>query len=358
MVTKSISVEFYGVHLLFDVPIVFTQKLETFSTLEDDYYKKVTRTEISTFLTQVKNAQSTYRINDRFLFILLSRISVQVAPDENYQNVMLWCLAKKLGYTVAMGSLDGYFHFLPCYKEHIEELKYYEKPEGLFYIDPLISDYFKGGPIHINQVKGEKTAMYLPAEFPKVPVLVNYRLLNFYFRDVQYEINLRYDYTRVSFYSKVPGFTVGTYLNTAMSKTLTESLHEQLDPIIKNWNKEDGVAFILTMIQSAFPYRTDGEQMGGEKYFFPDEFLHYNFSDCEDRSIFFKKAVEELLHVETRLLSMPNHVAAAVYLDSVTGQPKITLGGKLFYYCETTAVGFNIGDIPPGKKDQIKGEWN
>lgn len=98
-----------------------------------------------------------------------------------------------------------------------------------------------------------------------------------------------------------------------------------------------------SMVQYGMPYRTDGEQMGEEKYFLPDEFLHYHFYDCEDKSIFFKMVVERLLHLEVKILDFDRHVAQIVNLNDLIGHDPININGKNYYYCETTGKGYQLG---------------
>ena len=65
-------------------------------------------------------------------------------------------------------------------------------------------------------------------------------------------------------------------------------------------------------MQTAFDYKTDGDQFGYEKPFFVDELFYYPYSDCEDRAVLYSYLVRTLMGLDVVLLEYPNHMATAV----------------------------------------------
>ena len=87
---------------------------------------------------------------------------------------------------------------------------------------------------------------------------------------------------------------------------------------------------------------------GYEEYWkYPVETLYDQGGDCEDTSILFS-AIAEAMGYNTSLLLFPGHMAAGVDLDGNYGISKtyFETGGYRFYYCETTATGYHVGDKP------------
>lgn len=357
--SKFTEVKFYGLALSFDVPSCFSEEITyyEYELFHDKYEKMMSKNDMSNFLRQLKAVEQKYRITDFFLFQVIARIAEQVSPDANYRELMLWYLAKQLDYTVAIGTKEGIYYFLPAYAENLEGLSFFKKDGVKYYFNNLTSHDSQQGALGVYPSNGKRKLYYFPSLLPLVSVIANTRVLNFFFKEIQYEIHLQYDYAYVAMCYNQPGLPVGTYLNSFMSDILKHSLHDQLDPIIQNFNQENAVSFILAMVQYGMPYRTDGEQMGEEKYFLPDEFLHYHFSDCEDKSIFFKKAIEELLRIDTRILLFDKHVAPVVNLSSPVSASPINIDGKNYYYCETTGKGYQLGQIPNEFKGKLLLEW-
>lgn len=204
---------------------------------------------------------------------MIGRIAIQVAPDRNYQQLMQWFLSKQLGYTVAIGTKESHYHFLPAYEEDLQGISFYNNEGTKYFLDNLTESEMLIGSLGVYPFIGTRKAFYLPFYLPDVLPMANTRILNFYFKNKQYEIKLQYDYAYVAMYYGLPGLPVSTYTNSTMSNILINSLHEQLDPIVNSFSKEDAVRFLLTMVQYGMPYRTDGEQMGDEKYFCPMSFF-------------------------------------------------------------------------------------
>ena len=106
-------------------------------------------------------------------------------------------------------------------------------------------------------------------------------------------------------------------------------------------------------MQNAFPYKTDDEQFGREKYFFPEETLFYPFSDCEDRSILFAYLVSNLLGLDVVGLEFPGHAATAVRFNSDVRGDFIDYRNEKYIICDPTYVNANYGECMPQFKTVI-----
>ena len=107
----------------------------------------------------------------------------------------------------------------------------------------------------------------------------------------------------------------------------------------------------MSFAQKSFEYQTDQEQFGVEKYFFPEEVLHYPASDCEDRSALFAVLVKEMVGLEVLGLVFPQHVATAVKFNSDIQGDFVTYDGEKFLICDPTYIGAESGMAMPKYKN-------
>ena len=99
--------------------------------------------------------------------------------------------------------------------------------------------------------------------------------------------------------------------------------------------------------QTAFEYKTDDAQFGGEKYMFAAETLYYPYSDCEDRSILFSYLVHELLQLEVVGLIYPGHAATAVRFSQPISGDQVEINGARYLICDPTYINADIGTAMP-----------
>lgn len=104
---------------------------------------------------------------------------------------------------------------------------------------------------------------------------------------------------------------------------------------------------LLNFVQTAFEYKTDGEQFGYERPLFADETLYYPYCDCEDRSILYSILVRELLNLDVVFLEYPGHLATAVSFKEQIAGDHVVLDNKKYIICDPTYIGANIGDAMP-----------
>ena len=114
---------------------------------------------------------------------------------------------------------------------------------------------------------------------------------------------------------------------------------------------------LLNWVQTAFEYKTDEEQFGGERSLFADESLYYPYCDCEDRSILYSILVRDLMGLDVVLLHFPGHLATAVkFMTNVEGDYLELEDGK-YIVCDPTYIGAPVGLAMPeykGKNVEIE----
>lgn len=141
-----------------------------------------------------------------------------------------------------------------------------------------------------------------------------------------------------------PQCAVAIHYHTPMSEALREDLYTQMKSVIVGKKQTEAAALLLHFVQTAFQYKTDGEQFGYEKPNFPDETFYYPYCDCEDRAMLYATLVRDLLGLDVVLLDYPNHIASAVHFtEEVSGDYIQLENGHKYIICDPTYIGAPIG---------------
>jgi RNA polymerase subunit RPABC4/transcription elongation factor Spt4 len=107
------------------------------------------------------------------------------------------------------------------------------------------------------------------------------------------------------------------------------------------------LSLTLSFVQT-ITYSSDSDTYGQDEYWaFPVETLYMETGDCEDKSFLYASIVEAM-GVDAVLLLYDDHVAVGVADNDVVGW-YYEYNGVKYYYAETTATGWDIGDeLPQG----------
>jgi hypothetical protein len=112
------------------------------------------------------------------------------------------------------------------------------------------------------------------------------------------------------------------------------------------FNLDDELHFIISFVQG-LPYKVDKENTPYAEYpKYPIETLADKGGDCEDKSILLA-SILQAMHIDNVLLIMrePDHCAVGIAVKGVTGFG-VEHNGVIYYYVETTNLGYSIGEIP------------
>lgn len=153
----------------------------------------------------------------------------------------------------------------------------------------------------------------------------------------------------IDFYNEYPLSANWDYYSTAsLAEETKRTLYPALKREIAGKSHKDAANMLINFVQTAFNYKTDGDQFGYERPLFGDETLYYPYSDCEDRSIMYSILVRELLGLEVVLLYYPGHLATAVaFPNNQSYGYHFTWNGKVFTICDPTYIGADIGECMP-----------
>ena len=159
------------------------------------------------------------------------------------------------------------------------------------------------------------------------------------------------DQNRIRFYNRYPdycdeGFPLSSFYYHAMvplSQSAKNALYPALKKRIEGKSTAQAAEILLKYIQMEYPYREDEKVWRKERYFYAEETLCYDYSDCEDRAILYSWLVRDLLGLKTALVYYPGHVATAVrFMERIPGDATI-IDGERYLICDPTFMEASIG---------------
>lgn len=162
-------------------------------------------------------------------------------------------------------------------------------------------------------------------------------------------VKIAYNRSAVAWLDEMPQTEMSVLLAAPLSSRAMADLHAVLHPLLEPLSSDaERLNLLLRFVQVAFPYAVDQDQFGEERYLWPEETLHFPFSDCEDRVFLLAALVREFLGLESIALDYPGHVALAVAWPS--GAPAgdfIRWREQNYIVADPTYIGANAGMTMP-----------
>lgn len=165
-------------------------------------------------------------------------------------------------------------------------------------------------------------------------------------------ITLPYNKAHVDYFNDVPMTVFPIYFANPVSIEAQQVLQNSFNEMKDEYTPAQFIQMLLHFVQTGFEYKTDDDQFGYEKYFYPEEVLGYPYCDCEDRSAMFAWLVQKYTSAEVIGLQYEGHVATAVWFGDgvqVKGDG-FMYGGKKYYVCDPTYINASIGMAMPQYK--------
>ena len=126
----------------------------------------------------------------------------------------------------------------------------------------------------------------------------------------------------------------------------------------QNYDQKETANFILRFIQESIDYESDEVTSGCNEFWrFPVETLVEKEGDCEDTSVLYSSILDNLGY-DTCLIfysweedgEFLGHLSVGVHLSGDHGSFVTDPNGKKYFYCETTTLGYSLGQLPPDLK--------
>ncbi len=175
------------------------------------------------------------------------------------------------------------------------------------------------------------------------------------FEKINEKIELPYNSAHIAYLNDVPMTVFPIYFASPISIEAQKVFNTKLNEIKQNYTSVQFIDIILNFVQTAFDYKTDDQQFGYEKYFYPEEVIAYPYSDCEDRSALFAWLVTTYTDAKVIGLQYEGHLATAVCFGEnvdINGDA-FSYAGKKYYVCDPTYINASIGMTMPQFKDKM-----
>ncbi len=253
------------------------------------------------------------------------------------------------GYKLRLARASGrLFILLPS--EQTVYTRYVTIGNERFY---FMDDDFEGGSFYVTEAKfdGEQHFSLIITEHPK---LGNHKEAGKSYKARRFGTSLEYSPNKdlINFYDSYPHCDWQIYANAKLSDEAKSAIYPALRQAIAGKTEAQSANILIDFVQTAFDYKTDGEQFGRERSLFCEESFYYPFCDCEDRAILFTTLVRDLLGLKTALLYYPGHLAAAVEFNENVSGDYLTIEGRRYTVCDPTYIGASIGMTMPTMKEK------
>ena len=307
-------------------------------------WEQLSKTNYSCTINDLLNYKNQFTLNDWGYYLLTKNAAQSIAKNKNTQTILTWFLLTKSNYKARLAFNNNSIYLLLPSANNIYGYPYFTFDGRRYYM-----------------VDGQETNAYTyDKDFPEARQIMDlniYRPLNtanqvatraigMKYDGENYQFNINYNKNIIDFYNNYPQADIKIYFDAALSRITKESLLSALMPVIANLDVVDATSFLLSFVQ-AFAYKTDDEQFGHEKFFFPDEMFFYQYSDCEDRAVLFAYLVKQLVGLDVIGLNYPGHMATAVNFNKNIEGAYVTYNGKRYTICDPTYIGAPVGEAMP-----------
>jgi len=267
------------------------------------------------------------------------------------QNLLLWYFLVKSGYDVRLGYAGNDVHLFVAMKQPVYATKYTKVGDQTYYAalaedhGDSINSFYTYEASYPNKLK-PLDIQSASTGFSKT--VTAQRALNFNYKGKPVKLNVSYDRRLVEYLNSFPQSEFELYFDTDGSSLVRHGLLDELKKYTVTMGEEEAVDFLLTFIQQAFPYKTDNDQFGHERYFFVEESLFFPFNDCEDRAVLLSWLVRELVGIKVIGLLYPGHMTTAVALKHSKPEfSTIDYHGMKYVIADPTYIGASVGMAMP-----------
>ena len=309
--------------------------------------QSVTQLPYIDWTNEIRQLQSSLSLNDWGMYLLINRTFEAKFPGrpDNEQTVFTVFTLNQLGYKAKIGRSHQKLLPLIAFNCNVFNATFfrYGNENGTVYTvyNPGHADL---STIQSCRMEYGGATRLMDMSLTTTPTLDTQVVLQ-PLKVEEQSYNLSYDKNYMQLLGTYPCVDFRLYAESTPSEAFLQSMEKQLRPLVHNKSQEEAVNALLRFVQYGFKYKTDDEQFGYERWFFPEETVASAYSDCEDRAILFSQLVRRLLNMKVVLVYYPGrHLATAVHFDNpdTTGD-YLNVDGKKFLICDPTYFGASLG---------------
>lgn len=271
-------------------------------------------------------------------FYLWNEMGFDVQPGYNKKGELIPLIASEQ-------SMFG----LPFFK--INGIRYYD----LLMISKASEVEKKGLTIHSDDPppKWTKKLVIDVSAVPFTGDQVQEKILSWSFENHYYSFTIPVNIFLRTYFHDLPNVEYKYLLDYKFSENITNNF---INPLREEFKKQklsdDQIAECLRqMILQCFPYIDDQALFGYEHVQFPEELLLSEGCDCEDRSLFLYKLLEQLTELTPLMADYPTHVSVLINSSENWQGDSFEYKGKKFIFCDPTFFNAPLGAVPEAIKD-------
>ena len=320
-----------------------------------DMWNKMSGDDYTNLLSDCLQTKEKMALCDWAYYTFLDGVCLKIYGQSNEAVMLKAFLLSQSGYKVRLArSESGVMRLLISLTDDLYDYGYFELDGTHYYVtekdtEPNLYIFNQEFPnekslrMNISSAakfaeKQSESRTLRSRRFPDISVSssFNENLIGFY-SDYPMSYKRNQDFSQWVFYA-----------NTPISEKVKSEIYPKLETSIRGKSQAEAANILINFVQTAFEYKTDGENWGYERSFFPEETLYYPYSDCEDRAILYSRLVRDLMGLKVVLLYYPGHLASAVaFTEPVTGD-YLNVSGTKYLVCDPTYINANIGMTMPG----------
>jgi len=353
----KVHMDFYGRALVFyyDNALAVALRQPINEKAISQVWSKMSTADYEGLLKQLAAQRKPLNLNDWGYALLINQLSQKIFPQsKNDQAIFTWYMMTKSAYQARIAYNSTTVYLLMPTQQKIFAAPYFTFDSVRYYA--LSFDGTKHRPGRIFTYNGS---------YPGASKILDMRLnsaintarqqkpttLTFKFNQQTYRIKADYDAQTIRYLKTYPQMDIALYFNASVNRNTGNPVLKQLKPLVEGKSELEAVNLLLRFVQTSFKYKTDEQQFGIENYLFPEETLHYPYSDCEDRAVFFAWLVRNLLGLEVIGLNFPGHIATAVKFRTKVPGDSVAFNGGTFVLADPTYINANAGMTMPAYKN-------
>lgn len=295
------------------------------------------------FINDCMTVRDEKGLNDWGYVMLTKQIGEQLYGSRRSNEIafLQMFILSKSGYKVRLSKVNEQLQLLVAPASVMYGLPYITLEEVKYYLTNPPKQAAKNIYTYPEEFPGSKN--YIDLAIKQVPDFTHVAHTKRYESKNGIAVQTMVNKNLVDFYKDYPLCGVPVHYHTPMSDALRTSLYPALQDAIRGKSQKEAANILITFVQTAFDYMTDGEQFGYEKPNFLEENFFYPYNDCEDRAMLYATMVKELLGLDVVLLDYPEHIASAIRFTEEIAGDNVLIDGKKYLICDPTYIGASIG---------------
>lgn len=351
-VSYGLTVDFYG-HALdfYTAPLLSTKSPTTINKQTVEHVLAQTKKSGLTRLTQeIEQTKTDYQLDGLGVVLLTDKIVKQLTASKNTQSILQYRILQELDYDVQLTYTKT---TITCFGRltQIPASSVYILYRNKRYTNLNFTDMRTHGTRYVYNDEAYKE-LASPIDYTGVAPEINAKQksthLTWSFQGKIYHLKAIRNISFNEYLNDLPQFNLGPdYVKMNHSKEFQKSVLTPLDTYMAEMSSNmQKCNFLLKFVQSAFEYKTDGDQYGREKYNFPEETVTTAFSDCEDRTLLLAYLYKKLLGFESVMLHFEKekHVCLGVKIPNRSNAYSFKYKDEAYMVTEPTGIGFDVGE--------------